>query len=103
MTTFCDACDRHMPCCSYRETPHGDGSFCHICCGHTECDACAETKWVVRLRSSPKDAPVYMGANLHWEPAAHAFRFDSHDDATVYAQQMGYEKETRVEVIDDEI
>ena len=38
----CDGCGERAPCCLARNTPHGDGSFCHRCRGEKdyECDVC---------------------------------------------------------------
>ncbi len=41
----CDACATKLPCCEYRDTPHGDGSFCHVCRSwpDSECEECFPT------------------------------------------------------------
>lgn len=98
----CDACGRVMPCCSYRDTPHGDGWFCHRC-RYTEdsaCDECTGAKWVLRLRAVPD---CYMGPHHHWVGLDFAYKFPSSDEATAFAEAAGYKAETCVELLDDEV
>jgi hypothetical protein len=98
----CDSCGRTMPCCTYRDTPHGDGWFCHRCRSEAdaECEDCTGVKWVLRLRAS---TDMYMGPNKHWVVLKFAYKFPSFDEATAFAESAGYKAETRVEILDDEV
>lgn len=65
----CDACGERRCCCTYRDTPHGDGWFCHRCRGEEddECDECHEA-----AREEPRDeayeraAARYDGRGKDW-------------------------------------